>query len=146
MHSRLRATFFSVIALLATAWYFAEPWALTFVDDGPYFSETFSEPIDPLPVISSVQLRYFKWVRFTLESRRFPNKDESILVLWDDSGHLVWAKRPVKPDGELGSLRLREPHWTWNAGWRIRIVPSNQEPGDLYLNALGGLRFFNHSW
>ena len=146
MQSRIRTVFFIVVAALSVGWYLAEPWAVTFVDDGPYYSEDFLSPIDKLPVHSSVQLRRFGALAFTLQSRLLPGKEQSVLVLWDSSGHQLWAKLPVKPDGELGSLRLRDPRLTWNGGWRVRIIPSNQEAGNLYLGPFGGFRFFNHSW
>lgn len=140
------SVFTVIAAILLATWYGVEPWALTFVDDGPYYAEDYPGTIDDLTVNSSLQLSRFGSVAYTLESRLLPNDDETVLVLWDSSGHLSWAKKPIKPDGELGSLGLRRAQMTWSGGWRIRIVPSNQEPGDLYLNAFGGFRFFNHSW
>ena len=53
---------------------------------------------------------------------------------------------PVKPDGELGAVELRNGFRTWYGGWRIAIKPANQEGGNLYLTPFGGFRFFNHSW
>lgn len=62
------------------------------------------------------------------------------------AGVVRWQRVPLKPDGELGALELRWARSTWYGGWKVRIVPGNQEPGALYLGALGGFRFFNHSW
>lgn len=83
---------------------------------------------------------------YTLESRLLPTREASVLVLRDASESVVWARLPVKPDGELGAIELRRAYLTWYGGWRVRIVPAFQEPGDLYLGFFGGFRFFNHSW
>lgn len=136
----------AVAAALALAWYAVEPWAVTFVDDGPYYSRPFDSPVGDLHLESRVDLRRFGRVVYTLESRTLAGRDEIVLVLRDASGSVRWARLPVKPDGELGSLEIRRARLTWYGGWRVRIVPANQEPGDLYLGALGGFRFFNHSW
>lgn len=136
----------ALVLLLALGWYAVEPWALTFVDDGPYYSRDFPYMIEDLPVQSKVALRRFGRLVYTLESRTLAERDESVLVLRDSEGAVLWKRLPVKPDGELGRLELRRAHVTWDGGWRVRIVPSNQEPGDLFLGAFGGFRFFNHSW
>ena len=130
----------------ALSWYLVEPYAVTFIDDGPYYSSEFSGPVSQLPVNSKIELRRFGQLAYLLESRELAMGNESVLVLKDSKGSVLWARKPVKPDGELGSLELRGAHMTWNGGWRIRIKPENQEGGYLYLGSLGGFRFFNHSW
>ena len=57
------------LAIVASGWYMAEPWALTFIDDGPYFSTDFVGPVKALPVYSQVELRRFGHTVFSLESR-----------------------------------------------------------------------------
>jgi len=131
---------------LAVVWYMVEPWAVTFVDDGPYYSIEFSEPIAEFPVRSQIELRRFGQSVYSLESRLLPTADESVLVLRDSDGSVRWARLPMKPDGELGAIELRRSNVTWYGGWRIRIKPDNQEGGFLYLGIFGGFRFFNHSW
>ncbi len=135
-----------VVAVLALTYYVIEPWAVTFVDDGPYFSTEYSQPIDDLPVASHLELRRFGRLVYIIESRTLPGGLESVLVLRDSRGLLKWARLPVKPDGELGAVELRNGFRTWYGGWRIAIKPANQEGGNLYLTPFGGFRFFNHSW
>ncbi len=135
-----------MVCLLVFAWYRLEPWSVTFVDDGPYYSSAYPGQTEDLALQSQVELRRPGWLVYRLESRRLPGRDASVLVLRDASGAVQWVREPVKPDGELGSVELRRSHLWWDGGWRIRIVPSNQEPGDLYIGPLGGFRFFNHSW
>lgn len=135
-----------VVVALVFAWYLVEPWAVTFVDDGPYYSNRFPGPIAELNTQSVVELRRFGRLVYTLESRLLPNDDASVLVLKDAEGSVRWIRSPVKPDGELGPLELRRASLTWYGGWRVAISPENQESGHLYLSALGRLRFFNHSW
>jgi hypothetical protein len=137
---------FVAAALLAAVWYVVEPWAVTFVDDGPYYSNAYSGPIAEFPVHSQLELRRFGQSVFSLESRLLPSGDESVLVLRDTEGAVKWVRIPVKSDGELGRLDLRRANVTWYGGWRIGIKPGNQEGGYLYLGSLGGFRFFNHSW
>lgn len=136
----------SAAGILAVLWYLIEPWAVTFVDDGPYYSREFSGPITELPVHSQVELRRFGRLAYFLESRLISSEDESVLVLRDADGSVKWVRLPLKPDGELGPLELRRANMTWYGGWRIGIKPENQEGGNLYLGSLGGFRFFNHSW
>ena len=138
--------FVSVLVLLAVGWYQLEPWAVTFIDDGPYYSREYSRPVESLPLQSSVELRRFGVIAYTLESRSLVDRNESVLVLRNAAGAIKWTRIPLKPDGELGFLELLRAHVTWYGGWRIRIAPDNQEPGDLYIGALGRFRFFNHSW
>jgi len=136
----------SAAGILAVLWYLIEPWAVTFVDDGPYYSREFSGPITELPVHSQVELRRFGRLAYFLESRLVSSEDESVLVLRDADGSVKWVRLPLKPDGELGPIELRRANMTWYGGWRIGIKPENQESGNLYLGSLGGFRFFNHSW
>ena len=136
----------AVAVVLACGWYMVEPWAVTFIDDGPYFSSDFSQPIDGFPVHSQVELRRFGRLVYTLESRLLAAREESVLVLRNTGGTALWTQLPVKSDGELGPLELRRAYLTWYGGWRVRIVPAFQESGDLYLGFFGGFRFFNHSW
>lgn len=131
---------------LAVVWYLVEPWAITFVDDGPYYSREYSKPVTELPIHSQLQLRRFGLSAYSLESRLIASTDESVLVLRDKEGSILWARKPLKPDGELGPLELRRANMTWYGGWRVGIKPGNQEGGNLYLGSFGGFRFFNHSW
>ena len=131
---------------MAVGYYTIEPWAVTFVDDGPYYSTDFSGSVEEMPVQSRVELRRFGRLVYNLESRSLAAGDESILVLRNSSGSVKWARIPVKPDGELGTLELRRANLTWYGGWRIGISPENQESGHLYISSFGGFRFFNHSW
>ena len=137
---------FAVIAVLAVSYYAIEPWAVTFVDDGPYFSDEFTGSVDDLPVHSEVQLQRFGRLAYTIESRTLAEGSESVLVLRDPEGRVIWARLPVKPDDELGTIEVRRAYRTWYGGWRIAIKPANQESGNLYLTPLGGFRFLNHSW
>ena len=130
----------------AIAWYIVEPYAVTFIDDGPYYSSEFSEEFSELPVNSTIELRRFGRLAYILESRDLTTENESVLILRDPGGSVQWTRKPIKPDGELGTLELQEVSITWNGGWRIRIKPKLQEGGFLYLSGLGGFRFFNHSW
>ena len=145
---RLKAPAITTItlAISISAYYAVEPWAVTFVDDGPYYSTRFPGPIGELPILSSVELRRFGHLFYTLESRLLTEGEESVLVLSDSAGKVKWIRLPVKPDGELGSLELLRVHATWYGGWRVAIRPANQESGNLYLGIFGGFRFFNHSW
>lgn len=131
---------------MAFGWYTVEPWAVTFVDDGPYYSSEFPDSVADLPIRSRVQLRRLGTLAYTLESRLLPTGQASVLVLRDAANSILWARLPVKPDGELGAVELCRASITWYGGWRVRIVPAFQELGDLYLGSLGGFRFFNHSW
>lgn len=132
--------------ILAVAWYAVEPWAVTFIDDGPYYSREYSASIAELPIYSQIELRRFGQSVYSLESRLLSSGDQSALVLRDAEGSVKWARLPLKPDGELGPLELRRANLTWYGGWRIGIKAENQEGGYLYLGSLGGFRFFNHSW
>ena len=132
--------------LFAMAWYQVEPWALTFVDDGPYYSTLYTESIDDLPVQSKIELQRFGTIAYTLESRVVTDRNESVFVLRTADDHVLWGRRPNKPDGELGYIKVRGASLTWNMGWRVRIAPEHQESGSLYIGPLGGFRFFNHSW
>ncbi len=134
------------VAIVPSAWYCVEPWALTFIDDGPYFSTDFVDPVEVLPVYSQIELRRFGRAAFSLESRLLAEGQESTLVLRDTGGSVRWAQTPVKPFGELGPITLLRASLTWYGGWRIAISPKNQESGYLYLSAFGSYRFLNHSW
>lgn len=141
------ALFLSVIAaVFACSYYVIEPWAVTFVDDGPYFSTEYSGPIDEMPVQSRLELRRLGQLAYTIESRTLLEGRESVLVLKDSNGTVKWTRLPVKPDGELGAIEVRNAYPTWYGGWRISIKSENQEGGNLYLSAFGNFRFFNHSW
>ena len=137
---------FVMVGVLAIVYYTIEPWAVTFLDDGPYFSTEFSAPIAEMPMQSQVELRRLGYLVYSLESRLLAAGDESVLVLRDSEGVVEWARLPMKPDGELGPLELRGTNLTWYGGWRVAITPKNQENGHLYLSPFGGFRFFNHSW
>lgn len=135
-----------LVVIVASGWYWAEPWALTFIDDGPYFAQDLAGPLESLPVYSQVELRRFGRAVFSLESRLASDGQESVLVLRNTDGSVRWAQTPVKPYGELGPIALRRAGLTWYGGWRIAISPKNQEAGYLYLSAFGSYRFLNHSW
>lgn len=145
---RLKSTLVvtAIAVTLAFAYYTIEPWAVTFVDDGPYFSTEFFGAVEALPIQSRIELRRFGRTLRVLESRRLPVGDESVLVLRTPDGSVQWTLVPDKPDGELGCVALGRAHVTWYGGWRISIKPENQEGGNLYLSTLGNFRFFNHSW
>ncbi len=132
--------------IVAVGWYCVEPWALTFIDDGPYFSQDFAGPVELLPIYSQVELRRFGRAVFSLESRLVTEGAASVLVLRDTDGSVRWAQTPLKPFGELGAITLLRANLTWYGGWQIAISPKNQEAGYLYLAAFGGYRFLNHSW
>lgn len=134
------------VGVLAVVYYTIEPWAVTFVDDGPYYSTEFSGPIEEIPIQSRVELRRFGRLVYSLESRLLSERDESVLVLRGWDGAVEWARLPMKPDGELGSLELRGANVTWYGGWRIAINPKNQEGGHLYISSFGSFRFYNHGW
>ncbi len=136
----------AVAGVLSSGWYVVEPWAVTFIDDGPYYSSEFSGLVADLPINSKVQLKRLGKLVYTLESRLHPTRGASVLILKDAKESVIWARLPLKPDGKLGVIELRRANITWYGGWRIRIVPAFQEPGDLYLGLLGGFRLFNHSW
>lgn len=146
MRLKSLSIFVVIAGALALAWYIVEPYAVTFIDDGPYYSSEYLEPFSELPISSRIELRRFGRLAYLLESRDLIMGNESVLVLRDSKGPVQWARRPIKPDGELGPLELRGASMTWNGGWRIRIKPKSQEGGYLYLSSLGGFRFFNHSW
>lgn len=146
MNKKTTAVTVLIMVGVASGYYQVEPWAATFVDDGPYFSEDYAGDIANLPIDSSMDLRRLGMNVYTLESRTLPDRKASVLVLMDSDGAVVWARRPLKPDGELGTVKLLRAALTWSLGWRIRIAPSNQEAGDLYVSFAGGFRFFNHSW
>lgn len=135
-----------IAAVLALAYYAIEPWAVTFIDDGPYFSTEYLQPIEETPVQSQVDLRRFGRLVYIIESRTLSEGSESVLVLRNSHGVVKWARLPVKPDDELGPVEVRRAHMTWYGGWRISIKPENQEGENLYLSAFGSFRFFNHSW
>lgn len=135
----------SALALIGV-WYLFEPWFVTFIDDGPYYATSYTGPVDSLPLYSELELRRFGRSLYRLETRLLATEDESVVVLRRRDRSIVWARRPLKPDGPLGPLELRRHHWTWYGGWRIGISPANQESGNLYLGTLGRFRFFNHSW
>ena len=60
---------FAVVAgALAVVWYIVEPYAATFIDDGPYYSSEFSEPVAELPINSQIELRRFGQLAYLLES------------------------------------------------------------------------------
>ena len=146
MKRKLSLAALCFVAIVATGWYCVEPWALTFIDDGPYFAQDFAGPVEALPVYSQVELRRFGRAIFSLEARLVSEGQESVLVLRDTDGSVRWAQTPVKPFGELGPIQLRRANLTWYGGWRIAISPKNQEGGYLYLDTFGGYRFLNHSW
>lgn len=146
MWNRAAAILTLTIVVLAMGYYAAEPWLVTFVDDGPYYSSEHEGSIDDLPLQSSVELTRFGGPVFTLESRLLPGGDASVLVLRHSDGDRRWARVPLKHDGELGTVKLVFARMTWYGGWWIAIQPSNTEGGRLYLSALGNFRFFNHSW
>jgi hypothetical protein len=135
-----------IVVIIASGWYMAEPWALTFIDDGPYFATDYAGPVEALPVYSRIELRRFGRTVFSLESRSVSEGQGSVLVLRDTDDSVRWARTPVKPYGELGPIELRRERATWYGGWRIAISPKNQEGGYLYLSTFGGYRFLNHSW
>lgn len=135
-----------IAAVLALSYYAIEPWAVTFIDDGPYFSTEYSKPFDEIPVQSRLELRRLGQLAYTIESRTLIEGRQSVLVLKDSKGVVKWARLPVKPDGELGAIEVRNAYLTWYGGWRISIKPERQEGGNLYLSTLGNFRFFNHSW
>ena len=136
----------TLVLVLLAAYYQAEPWLVTFVDDGPYYARPFDGDAAGLQRDSFVDLRRFGKAVFRLESWSAGDAVSSVLVLkWPD-GQVRWAVVPVKPDGELGSIDLQSARLTWTAGWRVSIKPANQEAGALYLTPFGGFRFFNHSW
>ena len=146
MQPRASSVILVVIGALAIVYYTIEPWAVTFIDDGPYYSVEYSDPFAELPMQSQVELRRFGRLVYSLESRLLSTGSESVLVLRDTKGVVEWVRLPVKPDGELGPLELRRAYVTWYGGWRVAISPENQEGGHLYLSSFGGFRFFNHSW
>ncbi len=146
MWNKAAAVLTLAIGVLLMGYYAAEPWLVTFVDYGPYFSSEYDGPIDELPVQSSVALERFGRVVYTLEARRLPDEEASVLVLRRPDGRTRWALVPVKDDGELGTVKLVFARMTWYGGWRVAIQPSRTEGGGLYLNVVGGFRFFNHSW
>ena len=132
--------------VVGTAWYLVEPWAVTFIDDGPYFSADYPGPIADLTVYSEIELRRFGRAVYRLESRLLDKKRETVLVLRSADGSTKWARLPIKPYGELGPIEFRRQRLTWYGGWRIGIKPANQEGGYLYLGTFGRYRFLNHSW
>lgn len=146
MRYRGISVFVIVLALVAAAYYAVEPWAVTFVDDGPYYSREYTESITDRPVRSRLVLERFGRPAYSIESRSLPAGDASVLVLRATDGAVAWARLPVKPDGELGAIELVGVRGTWYGGWRITIRPDNQEIGQLYLSPFGKFRFFNHSW
>lgn len=147
MRSKTAAVLTLAIAVLAMGYYAAEPWLVTFVDDGPYYSDEYVGPIAELSVESSVELKRFGRLIYILESRRLTGIEGSVLVLRDSEGDVKWARVPNKHDGgELGTVKLVFSRMTWYLGWRVTIQPSNTEGGGLYLSVLGDFRFFNHSW
>ena len=146
MQFKVLAIFVAVALALAVMWYLAEPYTATFMDDGPYYSSDFSDPTTELPVYSRIELRRFGHLVYMLESRLHSELDQSVLVLTDPKGSIQWSRIPIKPDGELGPIKFHRANVTWYGGWRIIISPRLQESGVLYLDILGGFRFFNHSW
>lgn len=146
MKPKILSIFTVLAGVLAAVGYIVEPYALTFIDDGPYYSGEFSGPVSELPVNSQIELRRFGQLAYLLESRALPVGDKSVLVLRGAGGAVKWARIPMKPDGDLGQLEFRGANITWYGGWCIRIKPESQEGGYLYLGSFGGFRFFNHSW
>ena len=101
-----------IVVVLAIIYYTIEPWAVTFLDDGPYYSTEFSGPIAETPIQSQVELRRFGQLVYFLESRMLSANDESVLVLRNMEGSVEWTRLPVKPDGELGPIELRGARMT----------------------------------
>lgn len=146
MRARTPSVLLGIAGLLCFLWYLVEPWFVTFVDDGPYYSTDFATPTDRLPIYSRIELRRFGRVAYILESRLIDEDRPSVLLLRDVDGSVVWSRIPEKPDGSLGPISLGKHYLTWYAGWKVAIKPSFQEGGYLYLSAFAGFRFFNHSW
>jgi hypothetical protein len=138
---------FLILAFLFILWYSVEPWTVTFIDDGPYYSTDYKGAVDELPLYSRLELNRLGRGAYVLESRLIDNEKPSVLLLREKKNNsLIWSQLPVKPDGELGPLTLVKGYRTWYGGWKIAINPTFQESGYLYLGPLGGFRFFNHSW
>ena len=58
-----------IVAFLVLLWYYVEPWAVTFINDGPYYSTDFNGAIEDLPLHSRVELHRFGQITYVLESR-----------------------------------------------------------------------------
>lgn len=69
MRARTPSVLLGIAGLLCFLWYLVEPWFVTFVDDGPYYSTDFATPTDHLPIYSRIELRRFGRVAYILESR-----------------------------------------------------------------------------
>jgi hypothetical protein len=143
---KIAAACAAVLLTISLLWYAAEPWTLTFIDDGPYGSQPYYGEVAGLRLHSQVELKRFGSVQYVLESRLSEKGNSSVLVLYSGGSGAIWRRLPVKPDGELGPLEFGRSGVTWYGGWRVAIKPAFQEGGYLYLGPLGGFRFFNHSW
>ncbi len=141
------------LVMLGSFWYIFYRFEPHFfnLDDGPYYSQDYEGNIELLTLESQVKLSRFGVNTYTLESYLLtPN--ESVLVLKNTQGEIIWQKIPIKFDvGKkrlLGTVKLRQrfTHLRLDGGWEVSIQPSHQESGKLYISPWGEFRFFYHSW
>ncbi|MDJ0601798.1 MAG: hypothetical protein QNJ37_23505 [Crocosphaera sp.] len=121
------------------------------LDDGPYYSQDYKGNVELLTLESQVRLSRLGIPTYILESYLL-TPTESVLVLKDTKGKIIWQKIPIKFDvGKkrlLGTVELRQrfTHLRLDGGWEVSIQPSHQESGKLYISPSGEFRFFYHSW
>ena len=127
-----------------------EPHFFNF-DDGPYYSQDYEGDIELLSLESQIKLSRLGITTYILESYLL-TATESVIVLKDTQGEIIWQKIPIKFDfGKkrlLGTVKLRQrfTHLRLDGGWDVSIQPSHQEGGKLYISPWGEFRFFYHSW
>ncbi len=140
---------FGLVVVMYALYYFVEP-RLFNMDDGPYYSKTYTGPIDTLTASSSVELKRNGRIKYILESLLDQDKEGSVLILKRTDGEILWQKRPIKTDGSLGPVEVNQKYTRARlfgyGGWNVSIHPKHQESGTLYLGPLGNFRYFYHSW
>ncbi len=129
----------AILGFIAGNYYLVEPWAVTFVDDGPYYSKEYKGESDPLSLYSEIRLTRFGRTVCVLESRLTEKKDSSMLIFEKKFGkrRVVWKRVPLKPDGPLGPIKLTRQSLAWYGGWEVGIKPAQQEGGVSLSRATG---------
>ncbi|EAM52227.1 hypothetical protein WH8501_09515 [Crocosphaera watsonii WH 8501] len=152
MKLRIKQNIIQISSLLIIVFvvYSCEPHLFN-MDDGPYYSEDYGGDIELLTLESQVKLSRLGIPTYILESYLL-TPTESVIVLKNTQGEIIWQKIPIKFDvGKkrlLGTVKLRQRYTDLrlDGGWEVSIKPSCQEPGILYISPWGEFLFFYHSW
>jgi hypothetical protein len=67
---------FLILAFLFILWYSVEPWTVTFIDDGPYYSTDYKGAVDELSLYSRLELNRLGRGAYVLESRLIDNENQ----------------------------------------------------------------------